>query len=164
MNLTQLTLWLAQAPAVLDWHGHPIARPESFPPVVAQVVLEHPEMDDRLLASTLDQLAAHEGSYNARAQGDCPGLRAGDTHCTVSLGAKSCGAYQTPCTQTKLGDLLSQTRLAARHVVTSFLGCPEKPLNLYASGQCPRAVGIAETYLALIRKAAARPVVEDGGS
>ena len=111
---------LAALPSLLDGHGAKIPRPAGVPDVIAQVALEHPEVDAWLLAATLDVLGAHESGYSTHPRG-------------LNDHGRSKGFGQTPRASTP-DDLLGQVREAARWVIVSWKGCPAFPLSRYATG------------------------------
>lgn len=146
MTFEVLLAWLLALPPVLDGHQHPIPRPPGFCRVVAQVALEHPELDARLLAATLDVVAAHESSYRTHPAGS-------NDH------GASKGAWQTPSRETP-DDPLGQARVAAKWIIVSFTRCPGHPLSLYATGHVCGAVRVADFYVREIRAEAATPLPE----
>lgn len=157
MNPEVLLAWLLSLPPVTDAHGYPFRRPEGAARTIVKVALEHPEVDPRVLAATLDVLAARESRYRPHAAGDCPTLPAGSERCTRELGARSFGAYQTPIAETP-PDALGQTRLAASILLGRALNaCPEHIVWAFASGHCAPS-RIAREYEALIAKALAVPL------
>ena len=123
---------LAALPSLLDGHGAKIPRPAGVPDVIAQVALEHPEVDAWLLAATLDVLGAHEAGYSTHPRG-------------LNDHGRSKGFGQTPRASTP-DDLLGQVREAARWVIVSWKGCPAFPLSRYATGMQCRGGGIWVTY------------------
>lgn len=147
MGKAALLAWLVALPAQRDGHGMPIPRPAHFLAVVATVSLEHTELDDpRVLAAALDVLASHESGYRTGARGDS---------------GRSCGAWQTPCTETPMsGDRLGleQARVAARWVLWSSTRCPDHPLSLYATGTICGHVRIADFYWREVRAELAVPL------
>lgn len=129
----QLFVWLMSLPRVLDGHGHPIARPPAAARVIAAVAAE--TSDPALYAAALDVFAAHESGYRPSAAGDCAGMRPGDPLCTRELGARSCGAWQTPCATTPR-DAAAQARQWVAILRRSFVACPEHPFAVLGTGRC----------------------------
>jgi hypothetical protein len=158
MSVPQLLAWLLSLPALLDGAGHPIARPREAASVIATVAASEPEA--LFIAAALDTFAALESGYHPRAAGDCPGMRAGSPLCTRALGAKSCGAWQTPCSSTS-EDPATQARQWVAILKRSMAGCPVHPLALLGTGRCmpwgARREGI-------IRAALAVPVPPEDGT
>lgn len=155
MTAAALFLWLLALPPVLDGHGHAIPRPRPAVMVISTVAATTD--DPQLFGALLDVIAAKESGYRTKAAGDCPGMRAGSLLCTRERGAKSCGAYQTPCAVTPL-DGLGQTRLALATLKRSFVACPVFPLAVYGTGRCQRW-GLDR--MALVRAALLVPVPAD---
>jgi hypothetical protein len=120
MTIAILAALLASLAPIKDWNGHPVPRPAGVLDAIAQVALEHPNVDARLLAITLDVLGAHESGYSAKPRGS-------NDH------GASKGFGQTPRASTP-DDLLGQIREAARWVIVSWRTCPEYPLSRYATG------------------------------
>jgi hypothetical protein len=120
MTIAILAALLVSLAPVNDWHGHPIPRPAGVPELIAQVALEHPEVDAKLLAVTLDVLGAHESTYKTKPPGS-------NDH------GQSKGFGQTPRASTP-DDLLGQIREAAKWVIISWTACPAYPLSRYATG------------------------------
>ena len=134
-SAASLVAWILSLAVAHDGHGRPIPRPAGFATVIATVALEHPEVDPRIVAATLDVIAAHESAYRTSAIGD--------------HGA-SCGAFQTPCARTP-HDALGQARVAATIWLVAVDRCPEHPMWLYASGRCAPS-RIARRYERFIRE------------
>lgn len=152
MNPQALLAILLVLAAVRDWHGRPIRRRPEAAAVVAKAAGETgaPEV----FAAYLDVLAAHESGYDPSARGD---HRNGV--------AKSCGMFQTPCSETPgfercdggddcrhgwrfeggRGVALAQARLAIRILLgRAMVTCPEHAVWAYASGHCaPSRVALA---------------------
>lgn len=97
-----------------------------------------------------------ESAYNTSAQGDCPGMRAGSRECRKAAGARSCGAFQTPCERTVLGDAKQQVALALSIMATSFAMCGD--FSAYIAGDCVRGARLS----ALRTSAVERLLVEVG--
>ena len=143
LPLTKLVLstWLAMLPLQKDGYHRGIPRPQGFTDVIAVAVLEGSDdpVQERILAATLDVLAAHESGYRQKAVGDS---------------GRSCGAWQTPCGETPLeGDHvgLKQARIAVKWVKRSFDLCPDYPLAKYATGVTCGSVRIADYYWRQVR-------------
>ncbi len=92
-------------------------------------------------ASALIVWGFRESAYNTSAQGDCPGMRAGSRECRKTAGARSCGAFQTPCGLTVLGDARQQVKLALSIMATSFATCGD--FSAYIAGDCVRGVRLS---------------------
>lgn len=120
MTITTLAALIVALAPVKDWHGHDIARPAGVADIIAQVSLEHPEVDATLLAATLDIIGAHESSYSTHPHG-------------LNDHGRSKGYGQTPRASTP-DDLLGQVRETAKWIVVSWTGCPSFPLSRYATG------------------------------
>ena len=120
MTIAILAALLIALTPVNDGHGHPIPRPAGVPDMIAQVALEHSEVNAQLLASTLDVVGAHESGYSAHPHG-------------VNDHGLSKGFGQTPRTSTP-DDLLGQIRVTAKWIVYSWSQCPAFPLSRYATG------------------------------
>lgn len=144
MTRLALAAWLAALPFVRDGLGHPIPRPKGFADVVAAVALEHPEVDARILAATLDVVAAHEGHYALHPRG-------------FNDGGRSKGAWQTPSGETP-DDAMGQARVAAKWLLVSMQRCPDHPLSLYATGHVCGRVRIADFYWAEVQAELAIPL------
>jgi hypothetical protein len=129
----QLFVWLMSLPPILDGHGYPIARPPAAARVIAAVAVE--TSDPAFFAAALDVFAAHESGYRPSAAGDCPGMRSGDPQCTRELGARSCGAWQTPCATTPR-DATAQARQWVAILRRSTLACPAHPFAVLGTGRC----------------------------
>jgi hypothetical protein len=129
----QLLQWLLALPPILDGAHAPIARPARAAETIATVAAE--TEDPRFFAAALDVFAAHESGYRPRAAGDCPGLRAGDPTCARELGARSCGAWQTPCDVTSK-DPTEQARQWVAILRRSRAACPAHPFAVLATGRC----------------------------
>ena len=160
MTAGALLLWLLALPPVLDGNGHPIPRPRAAADVIAVVAIG---TDQPLTyAALLDTFAAKESGYRPSAAGDCPGMRAGSLLCTRELGAKSCGAWQTPCGITpKLP--MGQAQLALTTLQRSMATCPEHPLSLYGTGRCKAWPG-GDARMAIVRAALLIPVPDEDPS
>lgn len=156
MTITQILAWLLVVPLILDGHRWPIPRPISAAAIIAKVAAE--TEDPKFFAALLDVQAAKESGYRADAAGDCPGMRAGDPKCTRALGAKSCGAYQTPCAETP-ENAEAQTRLALAYIRRSYAACPAHPLSVYGTGRCDTRWG--DDRVALARAAANTPTPKE---
>lgn len=157
MSVPQILAWLMTLPAILDGAGRPIARPREAASVIAAVAAS--ETDALFVAAALDTFAALESGYHPRAAGDCPGLPAGSPLCTRERGAKSCGAWQTPCAATS-SDPAAQARQWVAILRKSMVGCPAHPLSLLGTGRC---VAWGERRERIIRAALLVPVpAEDG--
>lgn len=156
MNTPTLLAWLLALPPVLDGAGHPIPRPRQAAEVIATVASS--EADALFVAAALDTFAALESGYHPKAAGDCPGMRAGDPHCSRALGARSCGAWQTPCGRTP-EDPSAQARLWVAILRQSQRACPRWPLAMLGTGRC---VGWGDKRQRIIDAALMVPVKEDG--
>jgi len=132
-----LAAWLSALPQVTDAHGWPFHRPAGFADVIATVTLEHPEVDARVLAATLDVVAAHESSYRLHPRG-------------YNDGGASKGAWQTPAAETP-DDALGQARVAAKWLLYSMTRCPDYPLAIYATGHVCGPVKVADYYWSQVR-------------
>jgi hypothetical protein len=141
-----LVAWILALPYVHDGNGHDIPRPNGFADVIATVALEHSELDARILAATLDVIAAHESAYRVRPRG-------------YNDGGASKGAWQTPSRETP-DDPIGQARVAAKWLITSISRCPEHPISLYATGHVCGAVRVADYYWLQIKTELAIPIVE----
>lgn len=148
MTRSALAAWLLAQAFV-----HYVPRPPAAALIIAEAALE--TRDPRRWAATLDTFAALESAYREDAAGDCPGMRAGDPKCTRELGARSCGAFQTPCATTPR-NLLSQARYALAIFQTSATMCPRWPLAPYAKGVCVEWAN-GEWRMGFIRRALAMP-------
>lgn len=132
MTLPELLLWIASLAPVHDGLNREIPRPPGFAHVIATVAIEHPEIDPRILAATLDVVAAHESAYRLHPHG-------------WNDGGKSKGAWQTPAHETP-DDPLGQARVAAKWLLYSMRTCPDHPLSLYATGHVCGPVRVADYY------------------
>lgn len=143
-----LVIVLALSP-VPDHLGRPISRNASAARDIAIACAE--TSVPILCAIDLDLLCARESNYRKDIAGDCPGLPAGSLLCTREKGARSCGAFQTPCATTpaKLTGL-EQTRIAWKWLAKSIEVCPDHPLWAYARGEC-KPSWIANEYEAIAR-------------
>lgn len=133
MSPQLLLAWLLALPPVLDGAGHAIPRPAAAARVIADVAAVEP--DALFVAAALDTFAAMESGYHPKVAGDCPGMRAGDPHCTRELGAKSVGAWQTPAAITP-NDPAAQARLWVAILRQSQKACPAYPLAMLGTGRC----------------------------
>ena len=158
MTPVQLAAWLLALSPVLDGNGHPIPMPAAAARGIAIVAMETDS--PQFYAATLRLFSALESGYRPSAAGDCPGMRAGSPLCTRELGARSCGAMQTPCATTPK-DAIGQLRYAVVLLKRSMVGCVSHPLSLYMSGRCAN-VGASRELL--IRAAVAVPVNEGEGT
>lgn len=129
----QLLAWLTSLPSILDGNGYPIKRPVAAASIIATVASE--TEDPTFFAAALDVFAARESGYHPQAAGDCPGLRAGDPTCTRELGARSCGAWQTPCASTSR-DPATQARQWIAILRRSMIACPKHPFAVLGTGRC----------------------------
>jgi hypothetical protein len=152
MTAPQILAWLLALAPIRDGNGHDIPRPRAAAATIADVAVETDE--PQMFAALLDVLAAKESGYRTNAAGDCPGMRPGDPKCTRALGAKSCGAFQSPCAITPV-DGAGQARLAVSLLRRSFAACPEYPLSVYGTGRCQHW---GDERLALVRAALLVPV------
>jgi len=150
MTSPQLLAWILALPAIPDGNGIPIARKAAAAQDIATVCAE--TSVPVFCAATLDVLAAKESGYRTRASGDCPGMHAGSPQCTRELGARSCGAFQTPCARTP-SDGLGQVKLAWSILLIAVDHCAEHPLWMYARGEC-KFSATASRYEALVRVSA----------
>jgi len=140
-----LIAWISALPVLHDGRGHELPRPRGFAEVIATVALEHAEeVDPRILAATLDVVAAHEGRYQLHPRG-------------FNDGGKSKGAWQTPAAETP-DDAMGQARVAARWLLVSMRRCPDHPLALYATGHVCGAVRVADFYWREVRAELAIPL------
>ncbi len=144
--------WLLVLPPLLDGGGNPIPRPLTAASVIAVVAAS--ESDPLFVAAALDAFAALESGYRPKAAGDCPGMRAGSLLCTRALGARSCGAWQTPCATTS-EDPATQARQWVAILKRSMAACPAHPFAVLGTGRC---VAWGERREALVRSAMAVPV------
>jgi hypothetical protein len=119
-------------------------RPPEFAAAIAEVALADAPDDPRVLAATLDLIAAHESRYRPLARGD---------------GGRSVGAYQTPRARTP-ATIAGQTRLAARILGEAARACPAHPLWAYASGRCLSSYAAREMERAVAASLAAAPELE----
>jgi len=131
---------------------HPIKRPEFAGLAFVTAANEHiadrtkrglPSAAPELYVAFLDVFAARESGYRVDLAGDCPGMPAGDPHCTVALGAKSYGAWQTPVAMTpkstsagKQALAVAQAKVALDILDVSMAACPSHPIAMYMSGRC----------------------------
>lgn len=133
MTRAALIAWIVALPFVHDGLNREIKRPAGFAEVIATVAIEHSEIDDpRILAATLDIIAAHESSYRLHPHG-------------YNDGGRSKGAWQTPARETP-DDALGQARVAAKWLLYSMRTCPDHPLSLYATGHVCGAIRVADYY------------------
>ena len=116
-------------------------RPPEFAAAIAEVALADAPDDPRVLAATLDLIAAHESRYRPLARGD---------------GGRSVGAYQTPRHRTP-ATVMGQTRLAARILGEASRACPAHPLWAYASGRCVTSYAAREMERAVAASLAGAP-------
>ncbi|NBW08789.1 MAG: hypothetical protein EBR82_12270 [Caulobacteraceae bacterium] len=140
MSPAELAAWLLSLPVVLDGHGHPIPRSSEVSSAIAVVALEQSYIDARVMAATLDVLAAHEGAYRLGSRGDR---------------GRSCGTFQTACWKTPMDGAelaVRQARLAVAEWRRAVDRCPEHPVWAYASGKCA-ASWVARRYEQEIRAA-----------
>lgn len=140
MTAAELAAWVLALPTVLDGHGRPIPRSSEVAAAIAVVALEQTYIDPRIMAGTLDVLAAHEGAYRLTSRGD---------H------GRSCGTWQTPCWKTPMEGAelaVRQARIAVAEWRRSVDRCPEHPIWAYASGRCA-ASWVARRYEQEIRAA-----------
>lgn len=117
---TYLTWILKIALLVHDAHGFTRAMPPAMAAAIADATTDRDE------AAVLVVLAFRESSYRADVRGD---------------GGRSCGAWQTPCAVTPLGDARKQAVLALGIYRRSAALCPAHPLAIYASGSCGSIAG-----------------------
>lgn len=116
--------------------------PRAMPATLATAIADAstasplPGMTDVETSAVLVVFAFRESSYRTDVAGDCAKLPAGSLLCTKALAARSCGAFQTPCERTTMGDAVQQTKLALGIMATSFARCPTSPLSMYATGTC----------------------------
>jgi hypothetical protein len=159
MNAATLAIWILALPAIPDSRGFPIRRPTRAARDIAAACID--AADPARCARTLDMLCAKESTYRPELAGDCPGMRAGDPKCTREKGARSCGAFQTPCNRTppKLTPL-EQAKLAKRILDDAETICPSHPLWAYASGEC-KPTDTAIKYEKLIAAPIAPPDEEE---
>lgn len=135
MNPATLAAWIMALPMIPDWHGFPIRRPPGAARDIAIACID--SYNPARCARTLDMLCAKESTYRPELAGDCPGMPAGSPKCTRELGARSCGAFQTPCARTPAkATALYQAKLARRILDDAETICPAHPLWAYASGEC----------------------------
>lgn len=137
MTRAALIAWIVALPLVHDGLNRPIPRPPGFAKVIATIALEHPELDPRILAATLDVVAAHESGYRLHPHG-------------YNDGGHSKGAWQTPARETP-DDPLGQARVAAKWLLYSMQKCPDHPLSLYATGHVCGPVRVADYYWRQVR-------------
>jgi hypothetical protein len=142
-----LIIVLALSP-VPDSKGRPITRNASAARDIATVCAE--TTVPVFCAIALDVLAARESNYRKDVAGDCPNMRAGDPACTRELGARSCGAFQTPCGETPARLTgIDQVRIAWKWLAKATRDCPDHPLWAYAVGKCVKTA-IASTYETIV--------------
>ena len=139
MDLGILVAWVAALPL---YQATP--RPPEFAAAIAEVALADAPDDPRVLAATLDLIAAHESRYHPTARGD---------------GGRSVGAYQTPKHRTP-ATIAGQTRLAARILGEAARACPAHPLWAYASGRCLSSYAAREMERAVAASLAGAPELE----
>lgn len=135
--MTALLAWLLTLAMVHDGRDRSIPRPHGFLDVIAKVASEQSEVDPRILAATLDVVAAHESGYRLHPTGH-------------NDGGKSKGAWQTPSAETP-DDAIGQARVAAKWLLYSMRTCPDHPLSLYATGRICGPVRIADYYWRQVR-------------
>lgn len=140
MTPAALSAWcLVASSRFTDPAGHPFNEaPAAFCQALAAEAAERPlfpwpDGDRETVALDL-AIAARESGYDASRAGDCRSLPAGSPLCSKARGARSCGAFQSPCNITPLGDPARQVRIANRILRQSFVRCPEFPLVPYMSG------------------------------
>lgn len=105
---------------VHDAHGFTRAMPPAMASAIVDVAADSVE------AATLVVLAFRESSYRTDVRGDA---------------GQSCGAWQTPCSSTPLGDVRAQAKIAVAILRRSAALCPSHPLAIYASGSCTNPAG-----------------------
>lgn len=111
--------------------------------IAARTAKGLPSANPELYAAFLDVFAARESGYQFDKAGDCPGMKGGDLRCTIALGARSYGGWQTPVGETPKFSTVStamlgvaQAKVALKHFQTSMEACPDHPLSMYMSGKC----------------------------
>ncbi len=121
-----LLAWVLKAGSDMrDEWGHGKAMPVPLAEAIAEVSERIPvftgEWGELHTAAAFVVMGFRESTYDTKAIGD---------------NGRSCGAFQTPCGQTKLGDARQQAELAARIMKRSAMLCPHAPLAVYAAGGC----------------------------
>ena len=114
---------------VHDSHGFTRPMPSSMASAIADVTTDTTE------AAVLVVLAFRESSYRDTAKGDYWADPDGVVR------AHSCGAWQTPCLVTPIGDVKKQAAIAIGIYRRSATLCPSHPLAIYASGSCSSLAG-----------------------
>ena len=146
---------LAIAVLVVDAHGYSRAMPNPLAQAVEHAVAGSDPATSHHEAALLVVFAFRESSYRSDVRGD---------------GGASCGAWQTPCSRTKLCTAASpqscfdaQAELALSIMHASFVACPEFPLAVYAGGTAagpcssPAARRISTARIAEAKKLALMP-------